>query len=175
MGKEFLIFEYGKSTREKISSGRQFAFPSAFWRISSLFDKLVFSLDKVKYFTSKRWVIQVQNSAKIFIPSCASENILLNSVPIIPSREKVYLGKVIGRVVCTQKDHQMHGIKLLLVTAVDSEGKPKGKPFVACDSIGAGFGETVFLCGGAEASLPFPKQRPPSDATILGIVDQVES
>jgi len=68
----------------------------------------------------------------------------------------------------------MEGVKLIIVTAIDGNGKPKGKPFVACDSIGAGFGEMVFLCGGGEAALPFVKQRPPSDASILGIVDKVE-
>lgn len=86
----------------------------------------------------------------------------------------MYLGRVLGRAVCTHKDPQMHGLKLLIVTAIDGEGNPKGKPFIACDSIGAGNGETVFLCGGAEASLPFSKLRPPSDATILGIVDHIQ-
>jgi ethanolamine utilization protein EutN len=86
----------------------------------------------------------------------------------------MYLGKVLGRVVCTQKDKELHGIKLLVVTAINRDGQPVGKPFVACDSIGAGNGETVFLCGGGEAALPFSKIRPPSDATILGIVDAIE-
>ncbi|MBF0543474.1 MAG: EutN/CcmL family microcompartment protein [Candidatus Riflebacteria bacterium] len=86
----------------------------------------------------------------------------------------MYLGKVMGSVVCSQKDAQMQGLKLLIVTAVDADGKPKGKPFIACDSIGAGAGETVFLCGGGEAALPFVKQRPPSDASILGIIDLIQ-
>ena len=86
----------------------------------------------------------------------------------------MYLGKVLGHVVCTQKDPQMEGLKLLIVTAIDGVGKPRGKPFIAVDSAGAGAGETVFLCGGGEAALPFAKRRPPSDATILGIVDQIE-
>ncbi|MBF0502626.1 MAG: EutN/CcmL family microcompartment protein [Candidatus Riflebacteria bacterium] len=86
----------------------------------------------------------------------------------------MYLGRVLGHVVCTQKDPQMQGLKLLIVTAIDGDGIAKGKPFVACDSIGAGAGETVFLCGGSEASLPFRRQRPPSDATIIGIVDSIE-
>lgn len=87
----------------------------------------------------------------------------------------MYLGKVLGRVVCSHKDPQMNGIKLLICTQVDADGKPRGKPFIACDSIGAGAGETVFLCGGGEAALPFRKQRPPADATILAIVDSLES
>ncbi len=86
----------------------------------------------------------------------------------------MYLGRVMGRVVCTRKDPQMEGLKLIIVTAIDRNGKALGKPFVACDSIGAGAGETVFLCGGSEASLPFVKSRPPSDATILGIIESIE-
>lgn len=87
----------------------------------------------------------------------------------------MYLGKVLGRTVCTCKDVQLQGLKLLLVTKIDAEGKSFGRPFVACDSTGAGYGETVFLCGGSEASFPFVQQRPPADASILGIIDGIES
>lgn len=87
----------------------------------------------------------------------------------------MYLGRVVGRVVCTHKDKELHGMRLLLVRKIDGAGKAIGKPFVACDSIGAGNGETVFLCGGGEAALPFPVQRPPADATILGIIDGIEA
>ena len=86
----------------------------------------------------------------------------------------MYLGRVLGRAVCTSKDAQLEGIKLIICTAIDGDGNSIGKPFVACDSTGAGCGETVFLCGGAEASFPFVKQTPPSDATILGIVDGIK-
>ena len=86
----------------------------------------------------------------------------------------MYLGRVLGRAVCTCKDPLLKGIKLLLVTKIDKYGKPFGQPFVACDSIGAGAGEDVFLCGGGEASFPFIKVRPSSDATILGIIDSIE-
>lgn len=86
----------------------------------------------------------------------------------------MYVGRVLGKVVCTQKDPQLHGIKMLIVTAIDNDGEPVGQPFVACDSTDAGTGELVFLCGGSEASMPFVRQRPPSDASILGIIDRIE-
>jgi ethanolamine utilization protein EutN len=73
------------------------------------------------------------------------------------------------------KDQQLSGLKLLLVTRIDANGKARGAPFVACDSIGAGNGETVFLCGGSEAAFPFVSQRPPSDASIIGIIDNMEN
>ncbi len=87
----------------------------------------------------------------------------------------MYLGRVLGRAVCTVKDPQLEGLKLIIVTKIDGNGNAKGRPFIACDSTGAGEGETVFLCGGGEAAFPFVKKRPPSDASILGIIDQIES
>jgi microcompartment protein CcmK/EutM len=42
---------------------------------------------------------------------------------------------------------------------------------VALDSVGAGVGEHVFYVRGKEASFPFSPVEPPSDATIIGIVD----
>lgn len=86
----------------------------------------------------------------------------------------MYLGKVVGKVVCTCKDPEFEGIKLLVVVPINSKGETIGQPFIACDSTDAGNGEIVFLCGGSEASLPFVSQRPPSDATIIGIIDKID-
>ncbi|MDD3147839.1 MAG: EutN/CcmL family microcompartment protein [Candidatus Riflebacteria bacterium] len=86
----------------------------------------------------------------------------------------MYLGRVLGRAVCTAKDPTLKGLKLIIVTRIDGNGNAKGKPFIACDSIGAGQGETVFLCGGGEAAFPFVKTRPPSDASILGVIDNIK-
>ena len=40
------------------------------------------------------------------------------------------------------------------------------------DSVGAGVGETVFFVRGREASFPFHPVEMPTDAGIVGIVDQ---
>lgn len=82
------------------------------------------------------------------------------------------LGKVIGKVVATRKDPGLDGTKLLLVQPLDSDRTPSGKPVVALDSVGAGVFEEVFYVRGREASLPFLPTEAPSDATIIGIVDQ---
>ncbi len=87
----------------------------------------------------------------------------------------MYLGRIVGKVVCSAKDELLNGIKMLLVRKIDGNGVMYGKPFVACDSIGAGNGETVFLCGGGEAAFPFIKKRPPSDAAVIGIIDSIKS
>jgi microcompartment protein CcmK/EutM len=83
----------------------------------------------------------------------------------------MHLGRVIGDVVATRKDENLHGIKLLLVQPLTPQNEPAGKPLVAVDSVGAGVGETVFFVRGKEASFPFYPAEPPVDAGIVGIVD----
>ena len=84
------------------------------------------------------------------------------------------LARVIGNVVSTVKDPGLEGRKLLLLQPLTRDGQPKGKPLVGIDSIGAGFGETVYWCRGKEASLAF-KDEVPSDCSVVGIVDAIPS
>ena len=95
--------------------------------------------------------------------------------PNSPPRERnsVLLGRVIGNVVCTMKDASLVGQKLLIVQPLDRNGRDKGRPVIALDSVGAGAGETIYWCRGKEASFPFLPDEPPADATIVGIVDGV--
>ena len=83
------------------------------------------------------------------------------------------LGRVIGNVVCTMKNTSLTGQKLLIVQPLDRNGRDKGRPVIALDSVGAGAGETIYWCRGKEASFPFLPSEPPADATIVGIVDAV--
>jgi microcompartment protein CcmK/EutM len=83
------------------------------------------------------------------------------------------LGKVIGTVVCTMKDTHLIGQKLLVVQPLDRNGRSKGKPLVALDAVGAGTGETIYWCRGKEASFPFLPDEVPTEATIVGIVDEI--
>ena len=83
------------------------------------------------------------------------------------------LGRVIGNVVCTMKNASLTGQKLLIVQPLDRKGRDKGRPVVALDSVGAGAGETIYWCRGKEASFPYLPSEPPTDATIVGIVDTV--
>jgi len=82
------------------------------------------------------------------------------------------LARVIGNVVSTVKDPSLEGRKLLLIQPLTRNGKPKGRPLVGIDSVGAGFGETVYWCRGREASLAFAGEVP-SDCSIVGIVDTI--
>jgi microcompartment protein CcmK/EutM len=83
------------------------------------------------------------------------------------------LGRVIGNVVCTIKNPSLHGQKLLIVQPIDRHGRDKGRALVALDSVGAGAGETVYWCRGREASFPFLPAEVPTEAAIVGIVDQI--
>ena len=62
----------------------------------------------------------------------------------------MYLGKVIGRVVASVKNDVLEGKKLLLIRRL-----PNGPAVVAIDAVGAGAGETVYVCRGREAAFAF--------------------
>jgi microcompartment protein CcmK/EutM len=81
----------------------------------------------------------------------------------------MYLGKVIGRVVSTVKDPALVGRTLLLVRRL-----PNGPAVVAIDSVGAGAGETVYVCRGREAAFAFKPEEVPTEASIVAIVDSIE-
>jgi ethanolamine utilization protein EutN len=83
----------------------------------------------------------------------------------------VHLARVIGEVVSSMKDASLTGQKLLIVQPLAVDGSPAGRTLVALDSVGAGVGEDVFFVRGREAAFPFYPVEPPTDATIVGIVD----
>lgn len=85
----------------------------------------------------------------------------------------MFLGKVIGSVVCTVKHPSIDGKKILVVQPLGRDGKPTGKPIIALDAVGAGAGETVYWARGREATLAWEGEEVPTEAAIVGIVDRV--
>ena len=83
----------------------------------------------------------------------------------------MYMAKVIGTDVATQKDEALKGVKLLVIQPVDSSGKECGSPLVASDTIGTGYGELVFCAKSKDGSMALPNPNAPSDAGIIGIID----
>ena len=81
------------------------------------------------------------------------------------------LARVLGEVVATIKDANLIGSTLLVVQPIAADGSDAGRTLVAMDSVGAGAGEHVFFVRGREAAFPFYPAEPPTDATIVGIVD----
>jgi ethanolamine utilization protein EutN len=84
----------------------------------------------------------------------------------------VQLARVIGEVVSSLKDANLEGRTLLVLQPIAASGEATGRTLVALDSVGAGVGEHVFFVRGREAAFPFHPQEPPTDAAVIGIVDQ---
>ena len=91
----------------------------------------------------------------------------------------MFLAKVTGSVVATQKVASMTGHKLLTVEPlrVDPAGRNRlvgtGRSFVVVDTVGAGQGEMVLIVQGSSARLTPETEKLPVDCTIIGIVDTV--
>jgi ethanolamine utilization protein EutN len=89
----------------------------------------------------------------------------------------MFIAKVIGNVVSTQKIAKFRGMKLLLVQPyINKEGKlqSSGSSLVAVDGVGAGVGECVLFTQGSSARLTPTTKDAPVDAVIVGIVDTIE-
>ena len=86
------------------------------------------------------------------------------------------LGRVTGQVVATMKQDGLHGLKLLLVAALDpatGETAPGALPYVAIDLTGAGTGEVVVVTRGSSARVAAGTAEVPTDAAVVAIVDSV--
>jgi ethanolamine utilization protein EutN len=93
----------------------------------------------------------------------------------------MFLAKVSGSLVATQKVDNLRGHKLLMVEPfrldADSRGKlvTTGRSFVAVDTLGAGIGELVLVTQGSSARFTPETKELPIDAVIIGIVDRVDA
>ena len=86
----------------------------------------------------------------------------------------MYLGTVIGTVVCTKKVKGLEGARLLVVQPLDHHKKPSGPPEVAVDTVSASPKTLVYLVGSREAALACDPWFVPVDSAIVGIVDEVD-
>ena len=91
----------------------------------------------------------------------------------------MFVAKVTGSVVSTQKVDSMVGHKLLVVEPfrLDPDTrkglKSAGRTFVAIDTVGAGEGEFVLITQGSSARLTPETKNLPIDTVIVGIVDSM--
>jgi acetate kinase len=92
----------------------------------------------------------------------------------------MFVAKVTGSLVSTQKVETMKGFKLLIVEPYRIEAKERksivttGRTFVAVDTLGAGIGDFVILTQGSSARLTPETKTLPIDAVVVGIVDKVQ-
>jgi ethanolamine utilization protein EutN len=91
----------------------------------------------------------------------------------------MFVAKVTGSLVSTQKVDSMVGHKLLVVEPyrVDPADRNRlvttGRTFVAVDTVGAGEGEYVLITQGSSARLTPETKNLPIDTVIVGLVDTV--
>lgn len=91
----------------------------------------------------------------------------------------MFLARVIGQVVATKKEPEMHGRRLLLLRPMLADEKatgtlrPGSNTVVAVDGLGAGQGEMVLFVQGSSARKCSGFSALPIDAAVVGIVDSV--
>ena len=92
----------------------------------------------------------------------------------------MFVAKVTGSVISTQKVDAMVGYKLLIVEPyrIDTQNRKSlattGRTFVAVDTLGAGPGEFVLITQGSSARLTPETGKMPIDTVVVGIVDKVQ-
>ena len=84
------------------------------------------------------------------------------------------LGRIVGTVVSTQKDHKIEGLRFYVVKDVSIDLSHKESFVIAADSVGAGVGELVLYASGSSARQTNVTNNRPVDATIMAIVDLID-
>lgn len=80
---------------------------------------------------------------------------------------------MVGRLWSSVKNAGLNSQRLLIVQPVLPDLTPAGKQLICTDSTGAGAGEVIYWVRGKEASFPFNPEAVPTDATVVGIVDEI--
>jgi ethanolamine utilization protein EutN len=93
----------------------------------------------------------------------------------------MFLARIAGHVVATQKDKVLNGQKLYVVEPLnvkydEATQKPASlgntnRAIVAIDAVGAGEGQLVLVVQGSSARMTDVTKNLPADAVIVGIVD----
>src|SRR5438874_12226289 len=105
-------------------------------------------------------------------------------MPGVKWRKRMFLARVTGNVVASQKDKTLNGQKLLVVEPLnvkydEATKQPAslgntGRAIVAIDVVGAGEGQLVLVVQGSSARMTETTKNLPADAVIVGIVDSAE-
>ena len=96
----------------------------------------------------------------------------------------MFLARVTGNVVASQKEKSLNGQKLFVVEPLsvkydEATNKPAslantGRAIVALDTVGAGEGQLVLVVQGSSARMTEQTKNLPADAVIIGIVDSAD-
>lgn len=85
------------------------------------------------------------------------------------------LGRVIGNLWATRKVDSYEGRRLMVVQPLTFDREPAGDPLIAIDTVSSGVGDYVIYVTSTEATVPFKPTPTPTDASIVGIIEQVET
>jgi ethanolamine utilization protein EutN len=91
----------------------------------------------------------------------------------------MFIAKVVGSVVSTQKVETMVGHKLLVIEPyrinpdTRADMVTTGRTLIAVDTMGAGENEYVLVVQGSSARMTPETKNLPVDAVIIGIIDSV--
>src|SRR5438270_3140923 len=98
-----------------------------------------------------------------------------------PLGAAMFLARVTGHVVATQKDKALNGQKLFVVEPLnvkfdETTKQPAslgntGRAIVAIDTVGCGEGQLVLVVQGSSARMTDVTKNMPADAVVVGIVD----
>lgn len=87
----------------------------------------------------------------------------------------MFLAKIVGTVVATQKNQHLANNRLLVVQPVDPKGNAMGATMVALDVVDAGEGDLVLVMKeGGSARIIFHDPKIPLQAVVVGVVDNLE-
>lgn len=86
----------------------------------------------------------------------------------------MFLGKVVGTLVATQKEASLDGLKFLVVRRLTVDNEEDRGYVVATDAVGAGLGEVVMVATGSSARQTVMTDKRPCDAVVMAIVDSWE-
>ncbi len=82
-------------------------------------------------------------------------------------------GKIIGRLVSTQKVRSFEGLKLVLVQPLNEKLDPAGDALVAVDTLQSDVGQIIYFETSKEAGRVIEREMNPCDTAVMGIVDNI--
>ena len=91
----------------------------------------------------------------------------------------MFIGKIVGTVVSTQKTESMRGSKLLMIEpyVIDPKTRERlittSRSLVAVDVVGVGEGQFVLAVQGSSARMTPETKTLPVDCTIIGVIDSI--
>lgn len=88
----------------------------------------------------------------------------------------MFLARVVGNVVATQKNDRYEGARLMLVQPIDPDGSDTGTIVMALDGVDAGIGDRVIVVqeGWSASTASTGKPGAAIDTAIIGVVDEIQ-